>query len=468
MKPYFFLLLSISLFSLTNSCSKKEPLLDLDQESFYGVGKWKIKKGSGSSSTKQEACDLTDLILNSNRTFKMYFADNSVLIGTYVETNATSIQLSTVDQGNIGSLRNIQIVNATISFEIDLTNRCQSTLEGEKDESYEENKTYIADTAFESYLIEQGWDDVVDNYVLTSSIATVQVLNLESRGITSLVGIEDFRDLQGLSAPSNLISGALDLSSNTNLTNVILPFNPIGALYFRNNPALENLWAYDSQTLEKLEISNSPNLASLTIHNNLLTELDLRNSPNIFNLRIWDSKLSELDLSFASKLEYLIAWDTFNESNEGRIQLPVSSSLKVITLGQNRLKEVDLTNTTKVERLDLDGNQLTTIDFSQTPLIRYLAVSNNALESLDLSSINDLYWLRAHNNSINCIQLNENQLSAIPPSCDDLGLPDYSEEEEESCYNTWVWIEEDFFPIGYTVSSSWVVDPGTTFSLECN
>lgn len=145
MKPYFFLLLSISLISLTNSCSKKEPLLDLDQESFYGVGKWKIKKGSGSSSTKQEACDLTDLILNSNRTFKMYFADNSVLVGTYIETNATSIQLSTSDQGNVGSLRNIQIVNATISFEIDLTNRCQSTLEGEKDESYEENKTYIAD-----------------------------------------------------------------------------------------------------------------------------------------------------------------------------------------------------------------------------------------------------------------------------------------------------------------------------------
>ncbi len=145
MKPYFFLLLSISLLSLTNSCSKKEPLLDLDQESFYGVGKWKIKKGSVSSSTKQEACDLTDLILNSNRTFKMYFADNSVLVGTYIVTNATSIQLSTSDQGNIGSLRNIQIVNATISFEIDLTNRCQSTLEGEKDESYEENKTYIAD-----------------------------------------------------------------------------------------------------------------------------------------------------------------------------------------------------------------------------------------------------------------------------------------------------------------------------------
>lgn len=398
----------------------------------------------------------------------MYFADNSVLVGTYVETNSTSIQLSIPDQGDIGSLRNIQIVNATISFEIDLINRCQSTLEGEKDETYQENKTYIADTAFESYLIEQGWDDVTDNYVLTSSIATVQVLNLESRGITSLVGIEDFRDLQGLSAPSNFISGALDLSLNTNLTNVILPFNPIGELYFRNNPALENLWASDSQTLEKLEISNSPNLASLTIHNNKLTELDLRNSPNIFNLRIWDSKLSELDLSFASKLEYLIAWDTFNDSNEGRIELPVSSSLKVITLGQNRLKEVNLTNTIKVERLDLDGNQLTTIDFSQNPLIRYLAVSNNALESLDLSSIDDLYWLRAHNNSINCIQLNENQITAIPPSCDDLGLPDYSEEQEESCYDTWVWIEEDFFPIGYSVSSSWVVDPGTTFSLECN
>jgi len=97
-----------------------------------------------------------------------------------------------------------------------------------------------------------------------------------------------------------------------------------------------------------------------------------------------------------------------------------------------------------------------------------LALSNNNLQTLDVSMIDDLYWLRAHNNSLNCVQVNENQLNAIPPSCLDLGIPDYSEENEESCYDTGAWIEEDFFPRDFQISSTWVVNPGTIFSLDCN
>ena len=221
-------------------------------------------------------------------------------------------------------------------------------------------------------------------------------------------------------------------------------------------------------TLETIEITNSPQLYSLTTHNNKLTEIDLKNSPNIFNLRIWDSKLKTLDLSFMSKLEYLLAWDTFEDSNEGEIQLPTNSSLKVVSLGFNRLKVVDISKTTKIERLDLDGNLLTKVDFSQNPLIEYLSVSNNTIEQLDLSPIQNLYWLRAHSNTFNCVKLREEQLNAIPPSCAELNLPDYSEQEEETCYNTGAWIEEDFFPRDYSISSSWVVDDGVLFSMDCN
>ena len=459
--PFFFLTLFLS-------CSDKEPLVDLEQDTFLGVGKWKIKKKGVSGSSKENSCDVTDLILNSTFTFKIYTSDNGVLTGTYEVTSSDRIRLSDNQGQQIGRLINISVEEDNISFDIELEGVCQSSLEGEKDISYEENKTYIADAAFENYLIEQGLDDVRDNFVTTSSISNVEVINVEKRGIVSLVGIEDFKSLQGLSAGENQISGVLDLTNNQNLVNIILPGNPINALYLKNNPFLENLWIYNTQTLETLEINNSPKLYSLTTHNNKLTELDLRNSPNIFNLRIWDSKLKNLDLSFMSKLEYLVAWDTFDESNEGEIQLPSNSSLKVVALGFNRLKEVDLSQTTKVERLDLDGNLLTEVDFSQNPLIEYLSVSNNALEQLDLSPIQNLYWLRAHSNTFNCVQLREDQLNAIPPSCVELNLQDYSEEEEETCYNTGAWIEEDFFPRDYSISSSWVVDPGVRFSLSCD
>lgn len=462
----------LSLFLLFNlvSCSEKEEIVEqvVEPDVFLGVGKWKIKKRTISSG-KAEDCNLTDLILNSDLSFKIYFENNNVIVGRYELLDDESINLIG-SEGSIGSLTNIKVEDSTISFDIDLTGICQNSLEGEKDETYVESKTFIADVEFEKYLIEQGWDTVLDNYVTTSSINTIRFISINERNITSLVGIEDFDNLEGLDAANNQISGVLDLSLNIKLVNVVIPFNPIQALYLKNNLALENVWIYETQTLEDIEITNSPKLSTLTLHNNKLTELDLSGSPNIYNLRIWDSKLSTLDLRFMSKLEYLVAWDVFNDSNEGEIFLPEQSSLKVMALGYNRLQNIDLSSSIKIERLDLDGNQLSTIDFSQNPSLEYLAVAGNLLERLDLSPITNLYLLRAYNNFIDCIQLNENQINAIPPSCVDLNIPDFVEEEEgvESCYNTGAWIEEDFFPRGYQITSTWVVDEGTVFSTNCN
>ena len=462
MKKLFFL----SFIIMLSSCSKKEVAELVDQDIFLGVGKWKIKQRSISSGKFLE-CNLTDLILNSDLSFKIYFENNNVIVGTYQVLDLVNISLNG-SEGAIGTISNIKVEGLSISFNIDLTGICQDSLEGEKDETYQENKTFIADVEFEKYLIEQGWDDVLDNYVLTSNISNVGFVDLQNRGIFSLTGIEDFENLEGLSAGNNKIDGILDLSNNIKLTNVDLPHNPITELYLKNNPYLENLWIYNTNTLEIIEITNSQQLYSLTTHNNKLTELDLSNSPNIFNLRIWDSRLKKLDLSFMSKLEYLVAWDTFDESNEGEILLPTNSSLKVVALGYNRLKEIDLSKSVKIERLELNGNEISNIDFSQNPLIEYMDIANNLLGQLDISPIQSLFWLRAQSNFFNCIQLRDNQLNEIPPSCVELNIPDYSETEEETCYNSGAWIEEDFFPREYTISSTWVVDDGVIFSTNCN
>ena len=61
---------------------------------------------------------------------------------------------------------------------------------------------------FERLLICHGYDDVLDNYVLTSNINTVEILNLPEPHATSgceeigsvgdLTGIEDFKALKHL------------------------------------------------------------------------------------------------------------------------------------------------------------------------------------------------------------------------------------------------------------------------------
>ena len=53
-------------------------------------------------------------------------------------------------------------------------------------------KTYIADNNFEQALINFGYDNVLDDSVLTSSISSVNALVLAGLNIVDLTGIEDF------------------------------------------------------------------------------------------------------------------------------------------------------------------------------------------------------------------------------------------------------------------------------------
>ena len=92
-------------------------------------------------------------------------------------------------------------------------------------------------------------------------------------GIRSLVGVEDFASLKGLNANQNQISGIIDLSNNTELLGVDLSNQPIEEIYLNNNPNLEVLFAWGTHTLSVLEFSNSPNLETLGIHDNLLTSI---------------------------------------------------------------------------------------------------------------------------------------------------------------------------------------------------
>ncbi|MAD12153.1 MAG: Por secretion system protein, partial [Flavobacteriaceae bacterium] len=55
--------------------------------------------------------------------------------------------------------------------------------------------TYIPDDNFEQVLIDLGLDDIVDDYVYTSSIDTITQLHLLNQNIADLTGIENFFQL---------------------------------------------------------------------------------------------------------------------------------------------------------------------------------------------------------------------------------------------------------------------------------
>ena len=58
---------------------------------------------------------------------------------------------------------------------------------------YDENLyTYVPDDNFEQRLIDLGFDDVLDDYVLTENINSVEDLYINNSNISNLTGIEDF------------------------------------------------------------------------------------------------------------------------------------------------------------------------------------------------------------------------------------------------------------------------------------
>jgi Leucine-rich repeat (LRR) protein len=67
------------------------------------------------------------------------------------------------------------------------------------------NKTFVPNNTFEHYLIDEGYDDVLDDYVLIANISSVENINVDFTGVVDLIGIENFTALKSLSAGDNSI-----------------------------------------------------------------------------------------------------------------------------------------------------------------------------------------------------------------------------------------------------------------------
>ncbi|MBN2017273.1 MAG: LruC domain-containing protein [Candidatus Cloacimonetes bacterium] len=161
------------------------------------------------------------------------------------------------------------------------------------------NTTYVPDDNFEQALIDWGYDDVLDDYVLTANINTVTSLDVTSRSISDLTGIEDFVALTGLYCWGNQLTTldvsantvlndlycyvnqltSLDVSANTALTILCCTYNQLTSLDVSANTALEELKCWDNQ-LTNLDVSANTALTILGCHFNQLTMLNVKNGNN--------------------------------------------------------------------------------------------------------------------------------------------------------------------------------------------
>ena len=94
--------------------------------------------------------------------------------------------------------------------------------------------TYVPDNYFEQELINLGYDNILDDFVSTSSIDTVSRLDIFNVfGIVDMTGIQDFTSLTYLNCSENDIT-ELDISFNSNLDTLICDYNNLTCLNISN------------------------------------------------------------------------------------------------------------------------------------------------------------------------------------------------------------------------------------------
>ncbi|SVA10323.1 uncharacterized protein METZ01_LOCUS63177, partial [marine metagenome] len=167
----------------------------------------------------------------------------------------------------------------------------------------EPSTTYVPDDNFEQALIDLGYDDVLNDSVLTANISGVTSLDVNDKSISDLTGIEAFTALTWLECHYNQLD-SLDVSGNIALTTLYCAENQLTSLDVSSNTALSGLHCWGNQ-LTSLDVSNNTALTNMVFNSNQLDSLDVSNNTALTHLYCAENQLTSLDVSNNTALEVL-------------------------------------------------------------------------------------------------------------------------------------------------------------------
>jgi len=222
--------------------------------------------------------------------------------------------------------------------------------------------TYVPDDNFENYLeTHDAQGNVVslgatnsmgngianDNYVFTNRIDTVTLLDVSNVGLSSLIGLEDFRNLEIFAA----------IGGNSSLTTANFSSN---------------------LKLKRISFSLNTNATSVTFGN----------LPDVEYIQLGYTNITSVDITGLSKL------NEFKDLNGKLTSLDTSGNpdLKILALNTNQLTTLDVSSNSKLEELYISNNQLTSLNVKNgtNNLINtasFYAVNNPNLTCIEVSNV---------------------------------------------------------------------------------
>jgi len=318
----------------------------------------------------------------------------------------------------------------------DDTDACPETPEGETvDETgcVLDLTTFMPDDDFEQILIDSGFDDVLDDSVLTANIEAITTLLIDggSYNVENLTGLEAFVSLESLSITTGAgdATFAFNGGNHPNLKTLSFDGAQMKSIEINENSNLETLTGVIR--LETLNVQNNNSLTLIDFEDATINAITITGNTQLATYRDFDGALGNLMITNNSALESIIL--NSREVNG----LDFSNNAILEFFGMRVLDDVtyplDFSTCPNLTNIAVGGNdgRFLSIDVSDNQLLEILSVSDSGLSALDVSNNDLLAELDASTNNpqLTCIKVNQAQLDNIP--------------------------------------SDWIIDAQTNYALEC-
>ena len=261
------------------------------------------------------------------------------------------------------------------------------------------------DNAFRAYISQSDLNR--SGTLSDSEIALIKTIDCQSRGISSLKGIEHLYAATNINCSNNMLT-ELDLSGLSALESVTCNNNPLTMLNLSGCTNLTHLNVSDNP-LESLNVSGCTGLSELWIGGMPLTSLNASGCTGLTVLPTGGMQLTYLNVSGCTQLEELDC------NNQQLTYLNVSgcSALTYLQCAQNHLTSLALTGCSALRELRCNNNPISSLDLSGCSALLRLSCANMPLTVLDLSACSALVRIAAQGLQITvldtsaCRNLNE-------------------------------------------------------------
>ena len=224
------------------------------------------------------------------------------------------------------------------------------------------NETTFPDENFRTWMLSQEYG--ADRLLTAEEIAGVTSIDVRSKSIQSLKGIEYFNALTMLICIDNQLT-ALDLSQNS---------------------MIDSLYCYNNQ-LTALEVSKNTELKLLSCFSNQLTALDVSKNTKLKELYCYSNQLTALYMSENVKLRYLYC-------------------------SENQLTTLDVSENTVLTYLDCSANQLTALNISGCSGLLEIKCTNNQIKGEAMDAVVNAFPSSMFSNFF-CVISNEDEHNEI-------------------------------------------------------